>query len=441
MVGVLWAVFILSYFDRYILGLLVDPIKQSLKLSDFQMGLLLGPAFSLFNVACGMPLGWFADRNNRKWLLFAGIVIWCSMTVGSAFATAFLPLFLLRLGLGLGEAVVLPASMSIISDYFDRKQRGRAISIYLSAIYIGAGLAFFIGGNIVGWLQRSPGIEWFGLGRFEPWQLAFLIVGLPGFLLALMMTTVREPARVEQRETAEANGIMQYVLKRWRGFGVLFVASSCNLTLTTLTLWNVPLFTRVWGWGVAASGTATGLLYFTAGPLATLVSILLLKRLVERFPHDGTMRLLLIGLMIGVPASALYPMMPTPELGVAMMAVAFVGKGIATVAGPAALTMILPGDLRSRGVALYSAAITLVGTLIGPPLIGLAVDVMGDPKSLNVVLSAYVLTIGIPSITIAALGLRHFRSTLVELEDELQSTGGNRHVSPQTSPTSRSHCS
>ena len=117
----LLGVFILSYFDRFILSLLVEPLKAAMKLSDFEVGLLLGPAFSTFHVLVAIPLGWYADRSNRKYLLLAGIVIWCSMTVGSGLVATFLPLFLMRLGLGLGEAVVSPCSVSIIRRACSRK--------------------------------------------------------------------------------------------------------------------------------------------------------------------------------------------------------------------------------------------------------------------------------------------------------------------------------
>lgn len=144
-VVLLLLVFVLSYFDRYILTLVVEPIKKSLHLTDFQVGLLLGPAFSLFNVVMGIPLGWYADRSSRKWILIVGIVIWCTMTTASGFATTFVALLVLRLGLGLGEAVVSPCSVSMISDYFERARRGRAISVYMAGPYLGAGLAFLVG--------------------------------------------------------------------------------------------------------------------------------------------------------------------------------------------------------------------------------------------------------------------------------------------------------
>lgn len=426
--AILWAVYILAFFDRYLLGLLIEPIKRSLGLTDFQIGLLLGPAFSLFHITLAIPMGWLADRSNRVLLLAAGVLVWCSMTAGSAFAVAFLPLFLLRLGLGLGETVVGPTSFGIIGDYFDRKTRPFAITIYSSAIYLGAGLAFLVGGNIVGWLERRGSLQMFGLGPFEPWQAAFLIIGAPGLVFALLLLTVREPQRQERRANvggaADMTGITLYVLRRWRGFGVLFAASGCNTALSALAFWNIPLFSRVWGWDVATTGTAAGLLYFTAGPLGTVLSLFLSKWLVEKFPSDGTMRMLLLGLMIGVPASAVYPMTPTPELAVAVMGIAFVGKGIAMVAGPAALSLILPGDLRSRGVALFNAVIGILGSLLAPPLIGLAVDLTGDPRAINVVLCAFVLIFGGPTIVLVARSMGHYRTTLRAIEADLARAGG-----------------
>lgn len=420
-VGLLLLTFILSYFDRYILTLVVEPIKKALQLSDFQVGLLLGPAFSLVNVLTGIPLGWYADRASRKWILIGGIVFWCAMTTGSGFATTFGVLFLLRLGLGLGEAVVSPCSVSLISDYFERKDRGRAISVYMAGPYLGAGLAFLIGGNLIGWLERSGHNHFLGMGPFSTWQLAFFLVGVPGFLFALLMTTVREPARRERLGGAAAKpqiSAFRYILARWKGFGALFVGATCNFAMSTLTFWNVPLFQRVYGWNVATIGTVTGLFYFTAGPLGTALAMWAMKRF-TRTQADAGMRVLILGLLITVPASALYPIMPTPYLAVALMFIAFIGKSAATAGGPVALTLVTPGDIRSQSYAIFNTVITLVGPLLGPPIIGYFTDWTGDPKSIGMVLCIFVLCIGLPSIAIVILGLRHYRRALEELEATL----------------------
>lgn len=422
-VYLLLSIFILSYLDRYALTLLVDPIKKSLGLNDFQIGLLLGPAFSLFNVLVSIPLGWYADRSNRKFLLMAGIVVWCAMTMGSGLATTFVMLLVCRLGLGLGEAVVSPGSISIISDYFDRNRRARAISIYMAGPYLGAGLAFLGGGLVVRWLEVSGPIHWPIVGALLPWQSAFILIGAPGFLFAALMLTVREPQRHEKLSPAEGGGrAFRYILARWRGFGAVFVGSSCNFAMSGLAFWNVPLFQRVWGWNVAEVGALTGLFYFTAGPIGTAIAVAAQRRFGTDH-RDGAMRILILGLLLAVPASALYPVMPSAQAAAALMFVAFIGKSVATAGGPASIALITPGEIRSQSLAIYNTAIGLIGPLIGPPVIGWVIDRGGDPKAIGLVLSIYVVAVGIPSMLLVVLGLKHYRTEVVALEKALRPSG------------------
>jgi MFS family permease len=429
-VFVLVLVFILSYFDRYLLSLVVDPLKHDLGLSDFQIGLLLGPAFSAFHVLVAIPLGLLADRTSRKWLLIAGIFIWCSMTTMSAFVAAFLPLLLLRLGLGLGEAVVSPCSVSIISDYFSRKERVRAISLYMSGPYLGAGLAFLVGGALVSWLHAHGHVTIPGLGTFAPWQMTFLLIGTPGLLFILLMLTVKEPARTELLgagdQGASTGSAIKFLLARWKGFGVVILGSTCNFAMSTLTLWTVPLFQRVWGWSVLEIGTVTGLFYCTAGPLGTALAIWAGKAL-GRGNELGAFRVLMLGLLITIPASALYPVMPTAELAVAVMFLAFVGKSAATAGGPAALQLITPGEMRTRSTAIFNTFITLVGPLFGPPIIGALTDWSGDPRKIGIVLCGFVVSIGLPSLIVMAFGQKHY----VRLVEEMAKAVGR---APEPAP-------
>jgi MFS family permease len=417
-VALLLVIFILSYFDRFILSLLVEPLKRDLSLSDFEIGLLLGPAFSTFHVLVAIPLGWYADRSNRKWLLIAGIVIWCTMTVGSGLVATFLPLFLMRLGLGLGEAVVSPCSVSIISDYFNRRERPRAISVYMAGPYLGAGLAFLLGGLVVAWLEKLGPTVWPVFGLLQPWQATFVAVGLPGFLFAGLMLSVQEPKRQETTAAPpRASAAFRYMGKRWRGYGSLITGSTCNFALAALTLWNVPLFSRVWGWSIAQTGFVTGLFYFTAGPIGTALAVWAQKKFAGQ--ADGTMRVLILGLLICVPASAVYPIMPNAYLGIFFMFIAFIGKSVATAGGPSSMAQITPGEIRTQALAIFNTCISLIGPLLGPPIIGLATDLTGDPSMIGVVLCGYVLLIGIPSIAITFIGLRHYREAVTELETAL----------------------
>lgn len=423
----LLGVFILSYFDRFILSLLIEPLKAAMKLDDFEVGLLLGPAFSTFHVLVAIPLGWFADRSNRTYLLLAGILIWCSSTVASGLVATFLPLFLMRLGLGLGEAVVSPCSVSIISDYFSRRERPRAISVYMAGPYLGAGLAFLLGGLIVGHLQKLGHVTWPLFGTLAPWQATFVLVGIPGFLFAGLMLSVKEPVRQETTsERPAATAAFRYMGARWRGFGALITGSTCSFALSALALWNVPLFSRVWGWGVAETGLVTGLFYFTAGPIGTALA-LWSQRWFDRRGIDASMRVLILGLLICVPSSALYPVMPSAWLGVAFMFVAFIGKSVATAAGPASMAQIVPGEIRTQSMAIFNVFISLIGPLVGPPIIGLATDLTGDPRLIGVVLSGYVLVIGIPSILLCFLGLKYYRAAVADLETALAERPAHAH--------------
>lgn len=418
-VVLLMLVFILSYFDRFILSLVVDPLKESLDLSDFQIGLLLGPAFSAFHVLVAIPLGLLADRTNRKWLLIAGIVIWCTMTTASGFVAAFIPLLLLRLGLGLGEAVVSPCSVSIISDYFKRKERARAISLYMAGPYLGAGLAFLAGGALVAWLHDVGHVTIEGLGTFAPWQMTFLLVGAPGLFFVLLMLTVKEPTRKDLLKadgTGEksANSAMKFMAKRWKGYGVLILGSTCNYAMSTLTLWNVPLFGRVYGWDVLEIGAVTGLFYFTAGPIGTALAIWASKAL-GKGNELGAFRTLILGLCITIPASALYPVMPTAQLAVVLMFLAFIGKSAATAGGPSALQLITPGEMRSRSVAIFNTIITIVGPLLGPPIIGYFTDWTGDPAMIGAVLCGFVIAVGAPTLIVMFLTQRHYAALVEEI--------------------------
>ena len=141
MVSLLTVAYIVSFVDRNILGLLIDPIKADLGLSDFQIGLLLGPAFAIFYATMGLPLGYLADRRRRTWIVAAGITLWSAATALSGLARNFGQLFMARMSVGVGEATLSPCAMSLISDSYPEERRGKPIAFYSSAISLGAGLA------------------------------------------------------------------------------------------------------------------------------------------------------------------------------------------------------------------------------------------------------------------------------------------------------------
>lgn len=414
MVGLLTLVQVVSYIDRFLPSLLTPAIKADLHLSDFQIGLLLGPAFALFYVAVGLPFGWAADRLSRRGILAFGIATWSATTAAASLALSFIPLFCARLGVGFGEAAVAPCAVSLIGDRFDRARRPAAIGLYMAGTFIGAGSAFLFGGPLVQWIESAPPL----VAGMRPWQTAFLLAGLPGFGLAALMFTFADPVRTDLTNTTAASlmAAVRYIATRWRAFGSLFVGSGCVVTLGALSLWNVALFQRTWGWHVGPVGIATGLMFFTAGPLGTVAAVWLTRRWIAQGRRDATLRALLTGLWIGAPGLILFPLAPTASLGLCGMFVGFVGQSMATAAGPASLMMLAPGQIRSQATAIYYFIVSVAGQLLGPPPVGWMVDHFGHPSYLRYAVSIEAAAVSVPAVLVVVLGMRSFRLRAEELE-------------------------
>jgi MFS family permease len=200
-----WAVFtlivlmvgyIVSLLDRQILSLMVEPVRQDLHIGDVQFSLLQGLAFSVIYCVLGLPIGWMADRMQRRYLVSAGILLWSAMTGACGLASSFGTLAMARIGVGVGEASLSPAGYSLLADSFPPKRLIRATSAFAMAAALGFGVALFMGGLVIGYVSHRlhplPLI-----GHLAPWQQAFILVSLPGVVLGLVALLIREPPRHE----------------------------------------------------------------------------------------------------------------------------------------------------------------------------------------------------------------------------------------------------
>ena len=188
-------VYVFNFIDRQILTILAEDLKADLNISDSDIGFLYGTAFAVFYSVVGIPMGKLADTWNRKNLISLGLAFWSLMTFLSGTAKSFLSLSIYRFGVGIGESSASPASYSLLSDYFSPKVRATVISIYASGLYIGSGIGIFLGGLIVdNWNEAFPIITEAPFG-LKGWQVAFMAVGLPGILLALLTWQIKEPPR------------------------------------------------------------------------------------------------------------------------------------------------------------------------------------------------------------------------------------------------------
>ncbi|MBL8630849.1 MAG: MFS transporter, partial [Rhodospirillaceae bacterium] len=177
-VGILTLAYILAFLDRQIMALMVGPIKRDLGISDTEMSLLLGLAFALFYTILGLPIGRWADKGSRRAIIGWGITVWCFMTAACGLARNYTTLFLTRIGVGVGEATLAPSALSLISDYFPKEKRGRAISFYNAGVGLGAALALILGGQIIQYVSAAPPVTLPILGEMYAWQTVFFVVGI-----------------------------------------------------------------------------------------------------------------------------------------------------------------------------------------------------------------------------------------------------------------------
>ena len=194
-VAALMLAYTFSFIDRLILSLLVEPIKDDLQISDVQVSLLQGLSFALFYTIAGIPIGRLVDSHKRTNIISIGIVFWSLMTAITSLAQKYWQLFAVRAGVGVGEATLLPAAYSMISDLFSDDRRGLALGIFSSGSSIGAGLALIVGGFAIGAINEAGAKTLPLLGTLEPWRLTFIYVGLPGILVAILIKFVPEPQR------------------------------------------------------------------------------------------------------------------------------------------------------------------------------------------------------------------------------------------------------
>lgn len=192
--AVLVLVYIFNFIDRNILSILAEDIKADLHINDAQMGFLYGTVFAVFYAVFGIPLARFADVWTRRSLISVGLGFWSLMTAASGLARSFSTLAIFRVGVGIGEASASPAAYSMLSDYYPPRLRATVISIYAAGVYIGAGIGIFLGGFILEFWSTNytPETAPFGL---KGWQAAFMMVGIPGLIMAIWVRTLKEPTR------------------------------------------------------------------------------------------------------------------------------------------------------------------------------------------------------------------------------------------------------
>jgi MFS family permease len=362
--AILTLVYVLNFLDRTLIYILFAPIKKEMSLSDFQLALLGATSFVIFYTLLGIPFGRLADRTVRKNLIGAGLAIWSLFSGLTGFAHSFWALFFCRLMVGVGEATLGPAALSLLSDYFPPRMRATVQSIYASGIAVGGGLAFFLGG----WIGQTHG-----------WRWAFYLLGFPGLALAVLVFFLREEPRGGTESAAAMTAgsgdwkiLFRSVPLRYLYAGYALFALSSN----NLGIWVPTFFVRVHHMSLLFIGTAAGILSIVVGVPVTIMGGYFSDRF-SRMAPGGRMAFTACAAIASIP---LWLALLFANNSIVLLLINIVLYGFALMwVGPAAADVhdIAGPRLRGLGIGIFFSTANIMAYGIGAPLIGRLNDKLG----------------------------------------------------------------
>lgn len=364
---VLATVFMLAAADRNILSILLVPIQKEFGVSDTAMGALNGGAISLVYATAALPLARLADRSNRRNLLAAAVAIWSAATAACGVAGSFLALMLIRVGGAVGEAGSSPAIMSMVGDLYPRHRRGLAVG----CITIGSAVGIGVGAYLAGLLNDHYG-----------WRGAFIIMGVPGVLVALLfLLTVREP----KRGAFEPAAVQPQSRSAWRATKFIFSVPSVpwllgaklalQLGFGGFLVWAPAFFMRVHGLTTTQMSAGFGAVVGVSAILSAIIAGLVSDRLSRRGERWRSYYCAAV-LGGGVPLAVLMLAAPTPTLAFAALFLMSLVTGGATSASITAGLGVVPPELRGFMTALMAFCISVIGGGLGPVLFGGLTDAL-----------------------------------------------------------------
>lgn len=400
-VFVLMAAYALAFVDRQILSLLVEPVKRDLAITDTQFSLLSGLAFTLFYTVMGIPFAWLADRSSRRRLIMFSIGFWTLMTAACGMAGSFVSLFIARIGVGVGEAGLSPAAYSMIADNFPPAKRARPLGVYTIGAICGVGLALIIGGAVIQWAITAPPVSLPLLGELKSWQLAFLMVSVPGPILMLAMMALREPKRQERAlvEGEVRPSFVAFLRRRWVPFLLLSMGYSLiGVSVAAYLTWTPAFMVRRFGWEMSQIGATYGAILLVFSTSGIILGGWWADKMVAKGAKDGILRVAMIGTLLALPFTLAAPFAPTGTWAMVLIAAMSFTIGLTQGLPPPSLQAIAPNRLRARVMALFLLMGNIIAFTVGPTGVALISDYwLKDPSKIGVavaIVSAIVVPMG-----------------------------------------------
>lgn len=420
----LTACYAAGYMDRAVLNLLVIPIEHEFHISDSVLGLLTGAAFALSYAVAAVPIAGLADRGDRRRLIAFGIGFWSLSTLAGALAPNVTLLFVSRICVAVGEAVLIPASTSILADYFPQARRSEALSVFSMGVYFGGGVALIGGGALLKTFAYHQ-LHLSVIGAAAPWRGVLMVLGLAGLVLVPLTWRLREPVRTGEIAASGAAAIdtgLSFATLFQRSRSTLaalaahYAGFACiSLGALAITAWGPTMFVRDHGWTLAKAGLVLGVPSLIFGPLGAIFGGRLAEGLERRGRSDGKF---LVGVFTASGCVLSSFVLTLNSVGLAITAVCVTVFLASSNYGVlhAALTDLLPNHMRARAVAAF-AVLTSVASITGGPLIvALLTDhVFRDPAAVNLSLRITVPIAFLLAASILALGLKPYRHALDNL--------------------------
>lgn len=422
-VVILFIAFTVSYIDRQVISLLVDPIKADLGISDTQIGLLQGFAFTVFYTFAGIPLGRLADKKNRKVIISVGMLLWSIMTAMCGLAKTFGHLFIARIGVGVGEASLSPASNSLISDYFPKDKRGKPVALYFMGVYVGVGLSFILGGLVIGIVSNADQIVLPLVGELSAWQVTFMVVSLPGLLLVPVMLTVKEPVRHgrimnDGREVDSGLGATKdFFLKHFKAYAIIFLGFGLAGSMAIgFFAWTTPLFNRIHGWETSHIGYTFGTIVMVMGTLGILLGGAVADRLLQKGQQHAYIKVAIWAILGSTVFAGAAAMVPNAYLAFALLCPAVACFGMPVALAPAAVNYITPNQFRGQAIAIYIFVVGLINNNVGPISVGFLNDYLfRDPMAINRSMLTIAIVFGTVSALILLCSIKYYNRSASEI--------------------------
>jgi MFS family permease len=419
----------MSVLDRFIISLLRAPLRRDMGITDTQFALLNGTAFIVTFALLGLIAGVLADRYNRRLIIFVGVAIWSLATAACGVTQNFGQLFLARIGVGAGEACLNPCATSMIADYFPRERLTLATAIYAIGGTAGAGMAFLVGGSIIALVTQHDFFAIPLLGDVRSWQAVFIIIGIPGFVLSVLIFTFSEPVRRGKSSFVPAGlGWRATYGALWKFMGArrrFFFWHYLGFTFASTVIvgcvgWYPAHMASSFHMSTGRIGLTLGLTIIMFGIVGKILCGRSVDALYRRGHRDAQLRWYAACLLAAVPAGVIGTTSGDPAIFLAGIGIMVMLLQPLPACAYASMNLVTPNELRGAGVALFNLFPGLIGSIAGPLLIAAIGDHFfagptGIGSGMAVVIAA-CCPLGAASL---ALGCRAMRDAVREAETSM----------------------